>query len=199
MALKLNKAHTDLMAAIMAGSLTHVGKTKEAEELAKDGYIEVNPAMLDPNGNAAVRLTEKGVAAIPATAPATAPTSAPVLSFVISDAPVELPSISRGGGGGREAKYPLADIPEGRALFIPAPEGKKPSALSKQFGSMVADFNKKHEDRYLTTRTLADGKKAGFVGRNADGTPNPDAYDGVAGIGIYRRPVSERKVKAKSE
>lgn len=193
MALKITKAHTNLMAAIAAGSTTHVGKTKEVEELVKDGYIEVNPGNLDSNGNAAVRLTEKGTGAVPASGSDETTSETPAVSFVMATN-VPLPSIKRGGGGARESKYPLVDIVEGGAVFIPAPAGKKPSALSKSFGSMVSEFNKNHTDRYLTTRTVADGKEAGFVGPNGE----PDFFAGVAGIGIYRRPLSERKEKAAS-
>lgn len=183
----MTSALTAILAGIAAGSITHVAKSKDIDALVGEGLIEVNPTMLDANGNAAVRLTDKGKAAAPApTAPAD---NAPVFAFSAQE--VELPPIKRGGNSKpRESKYPLKDIPLGRALFIQAEDGKEPKQLTKQFGSVVADFNKKNPDRYLTTRFIEDGKAAGFSLPD-----NPDAFDGKPGIGIYHRPVSERPVR----
>lgn len=178
MALKLNKTHLEILAGIAASTVTHVGNTKEVQELVKEGLIEVNPEMLDENKNAAVRLTDAGKAAAPASE--TKADEKPEVSFVIA-ANVEMPTIKRGGGGGkRESKYPLKDIPLGGAIFIVAPEGKKASAMSKQFGSLVSAFNKDNPDKFLTTRTMDDGAQFG---------PN---FAGKSGVGIFHRPVSER-------
>lgn len=187
-----------LLSGVVSGSVTHVAKSADVDALVKEGLIEVNPQMLDANGNAAARATDKGKAAAPASAQGapvgnTAPAASKPL-FAMSMAPVELPSIKRGGNTApRTPKYPLADIALGHGLFIAAEEGQDAKKLSKRFGSMIADFNKEHTDRYLTTRYVEDGKEAGFVGRNEDGTPNPDMFAGKAGIGIYHRPLSERK------
>lgn len=192
-AFTLAAEHTAVLSGILAGT-THVGKSDEVTALVDNGYIEVNTSMLDSAGNAAVRLTDKGTEAAKASSPATGSGTASGVSFVIATN-VSLPGIKRGGGGNRESKYPLKDIPVGGALFIPAAEGEKPK--SKAFGSMVTEFNGKVEDRHITTRTIRDGKEAGFEGRNADGTPNPDLYAGVAGIGLYalagKAPVKEAK------
>lgn len=175
-----------------AGNTRFVSKA-EGGELVANGYIEINTANLDNAGNAAARLTDKGRKEIP---PMTTPDNtgtpgaAPAVSFKIVTT-AALPAIARSGGGGagREAKYPVADIPEGGALFIALPPEKRNEAsvkqASKQFGSLVADKNKKFPDRYFTSRSVVDGKEAGFG----------DEYAGVPGIGIYRRPVTERKVR----
>lgn len=176
----LTPALTAILASIASGETSRVAKTAEIDALVGNGYIEVNTSDVNDAG-AAVRLTEKGTKAAGTATPTAAET--PAVSFVIAQN-VELPSIRRGGGG-RESKYPLKDIPEGGAIFIAAQEGKDAKNMSKQFGSMVAEFNKNNTDRYLTSRTLEDGGAAGFG----------DAYAGKAGIGIYRRPVSERPVK----
>lgn len=185
----LTASMTTLLAGIAAGTTTHVAKSDDVAALAKEGYLEVNPAMLDANGNAAVRLTEKGTGAVPS---APAPETKPVLFAIAAN--VELPPIQRSGNTKpRPSKYPLKDIPLGGAIFIPAEEGKDAKKMSKQFGSMVADFNKDNADKYLTTRYVPDGKASGF------GLPdNPDAFAGKAGIGIYSRPVSERKERKKA-
>src|SRR5215217_441433 len=203
----LSAAHiatlTAISTALAANTAYHVSQADGAD-LVKNGFIEINPEMKDEAGNPAARLTDTGRAAVPAdeapanTTPATTSPALSAVSFVISTAAV-LPDIKRGGGNTkpRESKYPLKDIPLGGALFLAYPgisadDAKK---LSKQFGSTVATFNKDNTDKYLTSRTIEDGKAAGFEGRNEDGTPNPDAYAGVAGIAIYHRQLSEKKVR----
>lgn len=184
----LTAAHITTLGAIAAasasGNLYHP-TAAEGTELAKNGYIEINTAMKDDAGNPAARLTDAGKAALPA--PAAAPT-ATVSFFIAPVAPV--PAISRKGGGGAEPKYPLKDIPEGGAIFIPAEEGRDDDSTSKAFGSMVASFNKKNTDKYLTSRAIADGYDAGFRPEHA-----PEMYKGVKGTGIYSRPVSEKPVR----
>jgi hypothetical protein len=184
---------TSILAGIAAGSVTHVAKSDDVAAMAKEGYIEVNPAMLDSNGNAAVRLTEKGTGSVPANGSGAETETKPALFAIATN--VDLPAIQRGGNTKpRPSKYPLKDIPLMGAIFIPAEEGKDAKKMSKQFGSMVADFNKDNADKYLTTRYVSDGKVAGFALPN-----NPDAFAGKAGIGIYSRPVSERKERKKAE
>jgi hypothetical protein len=191
----LTASMTTLLAGIAAGTTTHVAKSADVDALAKEGYLEVNPAMLDANGNAAVRLTEKGTASVPTSGAGSdtpAPETKPVLFAIAAN--VELPAIQRSGNTKpRPSKYPLKDIPLGGAIFIPAEEGKDAKKMSKQFGSMVADFNKDNTDKYLTTRYVPDGKASGFALPD-----NPDAFAGKAGIGIYSRPVSERKERKKA-
>jgi len=194
-----------------SGSFRFVSSA-EAGHLVANGLAIVNTSMLDANGNAAAQLTDNGKKALPpmttnteatASNAAAANNAAPV-SFAIAN--VVPPKINRTPpkGGGQKPKYPQLDSLEiGQAMFIPA---TAPAAgvsaddhikkLSKQFGSMMADRNAKNKDKYFTSRSLPDGKAAGFQGVNADGTPNPDAYAGVAGTGLYRRPLDERKTRA---
>lgn len=196
----LTPALTSILAAIAA--TTAAGQTyfvgPEAKPLADNGYIEVNTEMKDTNGNVAARLTAKGQEAVPTSAPGnTTASTAPAVSFVISQVDMPPPAIKRGGGNtsARESKYPLDKIPLGRAAFLPYPgtdaEGLK--KLSKQFGSIVAAYNKNHPDEYRTARTIEDGMAAGFTGVNPDGTPNSEAFAGIPGIAIYHRPLSEKK------
>jgi hypothetical protein len=174
----LTAAHTAILAAIASGERTRITQT-EGNDLVANGYIEVNTNDVTDAG-ALVRLTDKGVEAAPK-----APAATPTISFAIA-ANLELPPISRNGSGGR-SKYPLGDIPLMGGLFIPTEAGKDTKAASKRFGSMVADFNKENADKYLTARTLEDGGKAGFG----------EQYNGVAGVGIYHRPVSEKPAPRK--
>jgi hypothetical protein len=195
-AFALTAAHVAILTSLVSATETnplYVGA--DARPLAENGYIQVNQNLKDANGNVAAVLTDLGRANVPAAAPA----ETPKVSFIIAQV-AALPDIKRGGGNKspRESKYPLGTIPLGGAAFIPHPgidaEGLK--KLSKQFGSTVATFNQNNSDKYMTSRTIEDGAKAGFVGQNEDGTPNPEAYAGIAGIAIYHRPVSEKKVRA---
>lgn len=187
--------HIAILASIAAAGAAnqtfYVGA--DAKPLADNGYIEVNTEMKDAAGNVAARLTDLGRANVPVDQ--TPATTAPAVSFVIAATAV-LPDIKRGGGNKtkRESKYPLKDIPLGGALFLPHPGAADDvvKKLSKQFGSTVAAFNKDNLDKYLTSRTIEDGKASGFVG--PDG--NPETYAGVPGIAIYHRPLSEKKVRA---
>jgi hypothetical protein len=157
---------------------------KEAAELIKAGYVEVNPTIKDDKGNVAVRATEAGKAAAGATAGASAPATEtkPVFNIVKN---VALPKIARaGGGGGRESKYPIADMEPGDSFFIVAtPDMKSPS---KSFGSLVAAANKKYNKaddfRRFTTRSVTG---------DAWGQP------GVKGVAIFRLPA-EDEAKAKA-
>lgn len=202
----LTSAHISTLVAIsaaVAAGNTFFISAADGKPLVENGYIEVNTGNADANGNVETRLTDKGREALPKTEAAPAQSSG--FSFVMAQN-VAPPAVKRGGGnpGPRESKYPLKDIVLGGAGFVPSEdksaEGLK--KLSKQFGSTVAQYNKDHPDTYLTTRTLEDGKAAGFVGQNADGSVNPEAFAGVPGIGIYNRPTSERparKPKASAE
>jgi len=197
----LNDNHKSLLAEIdtatKAGQVRYVSKA-EAGELAANGFVKVDPSNLDSNGNAAASLTEAGTKELPPmtetnTAPVAAAGATPAVTFKI--ATVAPPAIVRKAptGGGRAAKYPLADLQVGQAIFIPADASADVKKLSKSFGSMVAGFNKSHPDVYLTSRGLEDGAAAGFG----------DEYKGVKGTGIYREDVSKRPVrkprKAKGE
>jgi len=194
-----------------SGNFRYVSSA-EASHLVTAGLVIVNTGMLDASGNAAAQLTENGKKALP---PMTDQTNAPVtgtatgalaaaapavaapVTFAIAN--VAPPAIKRTPpkGGGQKPKYPQLDTLEvGQALFIPAPAGADTKKLSKQFGSMMSDRNSNNKDKFFTSRGIPDGKEAGFVGVNEDGTPNPEAYAGVAGTGLYRRPLDERKTRA---
>jgi hypothetical protein len=178
---------TAINAATVAGNNFHI-TAADGQDLAKNGFIEINPNLKDDAGNPAARLTDAGKAALPADA--TKPAGEAKVSFFI--APVApIPSITRRGGGGAEPKYPLKDIPLGGAIFIPAEPGRDAESTSKAFGSMVSSFNKSNPDKYLTSRAVADGYEAGFRPQG-----NEEQYKGVKGTGIYHRPLEEKPVRA---
>lgn len=204
----LTAAHLATLVAI-SGATANGGNyfisAADGKPLADNGYIEVNPGLLDDNKNAAARLTDKGRTAIPADGNQPAP-AAPAVSFFIAQN-VALPPVKRASStnkGAQESKYPLKNIPLHGAAFVAAADMEAAKKVSKQFGSIVSNYNTNHTEGWLTTRLVADGKAAGFIGQNEDGTPNEDAYAGVAGIGIYHRPYSEfeaeqaRKAEAKA-
>lgn len=206
-AFALTEAHVTLLkeidTATKSGNLRHVSQA-EGGELEANGFIEINPAIKDGNGNVAARLTDKGIKEVSTVdqntnTNSTAPVgAAPAVSFKIATN-ISLPTIARSGGGGagRTPKYPVSDIPEGGAIFIPAAADKRDAdslkAMSKQFGSLVADKNKAYgagnehgnDERYFTSRSVANGGELGFG----------EEYNGVPGIGIFRRPVAERPVR----
>lgn len=189
----------------VAARLTEAGKVHIMNAPAATPAVENQTAA--PVG--AAPATGTSTAAVSAAAPAVA---API-SFSI--AKVSPPKVNRTPpkGGGAKPKYPQLDsLEEGYGMFIPAPaDVNTPEAIkkmSKGFGSMMADRNSKDETKYFTSRTIKDGKEAGFTAPYpADaidpatgqpypaGTQNPDAYAGVMGTGLYRLPLSERKVR----
>lgn len=220
-----------LMRAIDSGNQTgNVRFVSQAEaiHLVNAGLVTVDINHMDPaTGNVAAALSETGkVHTMNAPAPAgTAPASgtsaaaitaaAPVVaapvSFVI--ATVEPPAIKRTpppNPNKGQSKYPQLDSLEiGQAIFITAPTGADTKKLSKTFGSSMADRNSRDKTKYFTSRSIPDGKEAGFVAYFAPdaidpatnqpypaNTINPDAYAGVAGTGLYRRPLEERKTRA---
>lgn len=181
----LTAAHTALLLAILTGERNRVTQA-EASDLVANKFIEVNTNDVNDDG-ALVRLTEAGTKAAEAaktkagTNETTVGTETPANLFSIATV-VPLPGISRSGE--RDMKYPLRDIPLGGGLFIAVTDGQTPVELSKQIGSTIANFNK-NNNVYLTTRTLKDGGEAGFG----------DQYKGKAGVGVYHRPLDEKKVR----
>lgn len=178
----LTAAMSALLAGVASGAITHVAKNAETDALVGEKFIEVNPQMLNDKGEAAVRLTDKGNKAAADAGAGEAANPAPAAPAFTMVQAIDLPTIKRNVTTKRESKYPLHTIPLGGAIFIPHRTSAKINSLSKQFGSMVSDFNKNNEDRYLTTRTLNDGAAYGFGAE----------FEGVAGVGIYHRPLSEK-------
>lgn len=195
----LTAAHIATLTAIAGATSTFYISAADGGDLAKNGFITVDTNDKDANGNAAAALTDLGRENVPATGKGK--DAEPELTFFMTEN-ITPPAVKRGGGGNtseRESKYPFKTIPVGSGVFMPQPgaDAEAVKKLSKQVGSVVASFNGKNADRYVTMRSLEDGKVAGFVGRNADGTPNPEAFAGVPGIGIYSRPVSEKPAPRK--
>jgi hypothetical protein len=164
---------------------------KAMAPLAKLGLVETNPNMKNEKGETPFRLTDAGKKELPtvtepttATAAATGtPGASPAVSFKIMAMP--LPVSKRAAAAtGREPKYPLATIPVGQAIFIPAEKDADPKAASKAFGSMVSSFNKNNPDKYITARGLENGNK---VVQQEDGTwlGFGEEYEGVPGTALY--------------
>lgn len=195
---KMTSALTAILASIGSGATTHVSKSDDITSLVGEGYIEVNPAVLDDNGNAAVRLTEKGKAEVPAADGAggagggAAPEEAPNLFVIVQSAELPVkPTREAKARKPRESKYPFGDIPLGGVLFIAAKDGVDTKSMSKTFGSSISGFNKNNPEKYLTVRKVDDGKAAGFALPD-----DPEAFAGKGGLAVYHRPVSEKPVRA---
>lgn len=188
----LKKTDENILKAIDLASTVAYYKATKVANLVDIGYVEMHPTATNDKGEHAVRLTEKGKEYMTQSnaaakqkpeqeAPAdTAAAETPAVTFTIVENIAPPPAAAGRGGAGRKSKYNLGDLVEGGAMFIPNEPGVKHPG--KSLGSMVADFNKRNTDKYYITRTLADGAAAGFG----------DQHKGVAGVGIYRRPLSER-------
>lgn len=74
-----------------------------------------------------------------------------------------------GGGGGRKAKYPFAQMSVGDSFFVPS---ETPAKAAKSMYSTARHFATKHEGFKFAVRTLADAAQ----------------YDqpGVAGVQVAR-------------
>lgn len=186
-AFALTDAHRVLLGEIQtataAGNTRYVSQA-EGGDLVANGYIEINTEIKDAAGNVAARLTDKGAAEVATNNPAD--NNGDDMLFTIVAA-VDLPKSSRGGGGKRESKYPLKDIPLGGALFIVPKGDQTVKGMSKSLGSTVSQFNRENPDKYLTTRTVADGVAYG------------PQFAGKEGVAIHHRPVSERKERKTKE
>lgn len=180
--------------ATKAGNVRYISQA-EGGHLVANGFVAVNVGNLDAVGNAAANLTEAGNKAImtdtnsqvgaPAVIEATKPAE---ISFFIAN--VEPPVAKRGGGAGREAKYPLDQLAIGQAIFVPLNAGQDAKAASKSFGSLVSGKNRDNAEVYFTSRAVPDGFEAGFRP-----TSNPEMYKGVAGTGIYRQPLDKKPAR----
>lgn len=105
--------------------------------MVEAGTVEINPALVDADGNVATRATQKGIETVnaPATTDQAAAlqTPAPKSAFAIEDG-VALPTIS--GRGRTGTTYPFDALQVGQSFFVPNDE-KKPNA-AKSLASTVS-------------------------------------------------------------
>lgn len=211
MTVTLNTAQLAALTAIASGAASgnFVHSTAKSMKFYQDnGLVEFNPDIKNDKNENPYRPSAAGVALlanvggtppVEGTAPeggAAAPAK-PNLFVMQKVAPLAIKRTPpKGPTTPREPKYPLADLEEGFGLFIPADVQEKAKSKAKGFGSMVSTFNDKNADKYLTSRFVEDGAKAGFGPHNEDGTPAADnPFIGVAGTGIYRLPVADKPAR----
>lgn len=211
MSVILNDAQKAALKAIADGAAANTfvfSNAKSMKFYLDNGLVEANTEIKDDKGNNPYRPSAAGAALlanvggtppVEGTAPeggAAAPAK-PNLFVMQKVAPLAIKRTPpKGPTTPREPKYPLADLEEGFGLFIPADVQEKAKSKAKGFGSMVSTFNDKNADKYLTSRFVEDGAKAGFGPHNEDGTPAADnPFIGVAGTGIYRLPVADKPAR----
>ena len=151
---KPNKTLIECVAATMAGGFTYTIPLQHSS-LVKEGLVEVNPAVTDPNGKGiGTRATQAGIELVQAyeaeqatieptdtpegwVAPADAPATTPAKTgkFVIEDA-VPMPKIKRVGGGNN--LYPFDVLEVGQSFFV----GKE----AKSLASTVANANLRYSE-----------------------------------------------------
>ena len=157
---KKNKSavNDNLLLAIGAGEVTHVSRN-DGMPLVQAGLVEVNTDILDDNGNAAVRLTDKGKAMINGVseiASDVATASVAGKYDIISDA--VLPATKRkGGGGGAPVVYPFDSLEIGQSFFVPVSEKHKDPV--KTLGSTVSSANMRYAVNTGETKTVERTKR----------------------------------------
>lgn len=151
---KKSEVNTDLLLAIATGNLTHISRN-DGLPLVEAGLIEVNTDILDDDGNAAVRLTDKGKAMINGSE-SVSTENAGAKYAVISDA--VLPATKRkGGGGGAPVVYPFDSLEIGQSFFVPVSE-KHPDPV-KTLGSTVSSANMRYAEETGETKTVTRTKR----------------------------------------
>lgn len=127
--------------------------------LVEQGLVEINPGMVDENGNVATRATQKGIESLDnsngsgenATTEATSETAATGKTekvktmFQIEDN-VPVPAISGRGRGGET--YPFEQLEVGQSFFVPNSESKPNAAksLASTVSSATARYAVPSED-----------------------------------------------------
>lgn len=140
---KPNKTLLECVAATLAGSFTYTIPLQHSQ-LVKDGMVEVNPEITDPNGKGiATRATQAGIDAVKAWNESQTSTQTEALKtsgkfeFVIEDG-VPMPKVTHGNGGGNSI-YPFDKLDVNQSFFVPNNE-KHPN-IAKALASTVSNAN----------------------------------------------------------
>jgi hypothetical protein len=147
------------------------------QPLVDAGYVEVNTAIVDAQGNHAVRATETGKFAVANAM--TAPSDSPPVETVQEvqkmakpvfeiDTDVSIPSIQRRSG---DTIYPFAQLEIGQSFHIPATESDPEPWKTK--GSAVSSATKRMQPKQFAIRHVGADDKRGEgarVWRKADMT-----------------------------
>jgi len=201
-----------LLAIIAAGSLSSVGyanvSAASAKPLEKDGLVQVNPSadFKDEEGNPAVRITEKGTAAL-----AEHEASKPKEADVGGDAPntpapaakvkpsfalvsgIAIPQTVRAPRNSPGSSYPFDALEIGMSFFVPETEDRKNIAKSMastvttanaRFSTEVPGQTRVNRKGNIVPMTTQDRK---FIVRNVeDGAPWGEQYAGMKGGAVFR-------------
>ncbi len=159
MAKKDKKVDTALLAGIASGAVAYISRDNGLP-LVQAGLVEVNTDILDDDGNAAVRLTDKGKVMINGSETIStddvATVSVGAKYAVINDA--VLPASKRkGGGGGAPVVYPFDSLEIGQSFFVPVSEKHKDPV--KTLGSTVSSANMRYAEKTGETKTVIRTKR----------------------------------------
>jgi len=139
----MKKASISLLAVIVAAGATGTFAAETAlVELVKEKLVEVNPKTKNEQGQIAVRATEAGLKY--GQAPA-AEVPKPTL-FALASAPIPIPAARKASGGGRDSKYPLAEMQVEQSFAVAIPEGETQEDLFKSLSSTVATARRRFSE-----------------------------------------------------
>ena len=159
--------------------------------LVEAGLVEINPAMIDEQGNIATRATQKGIKSLDsaatvadnATSEATSATAATgetqkvKTMFKIEDS-IPVPTISGRGRGGNV--YPFDELEVGQSFFVEGEKTISPSTISAATARHAvpsADGATKTNKKGETVPAMVATKK--FIGRKVE-------ENGVKGTRVWR-------------
>lgn len=142
---QLSAKLVEIVNATNANTVLYTSATEHGP-LVEQGLVEVNPQMVDGNGNIATRATSKGIEQTMNTNTGTADagTAAPAAAkptFTLENA--ALPAISGRGRAGVET-YPFEQMAVGQSFFVPATADK--SNPAKSLASTVSSATKRYAE-----------------------------------------------------
>ena len=156
--------NTALLAGIASGAVAYISRD-DGFPLVQAGLVEVNTEILDNDGNAAVRLTEKGKAMInggesASTENVESASTENVESgakYAVITGAVLPASKRKGGGGGAPVVYPFDSLEIGQSFFVPVSEKHKDPV--KTLGSTVSSANMRYAVDTGETKTVVRTKR----------------------------------------
>lgn len=171
MAKKTSVVNMSLLAAIAAGTVTHVSKADGLPLVSNQPpLIDVNTNDIDASGNAAVRLTDAGKALINKSGNKPAATADhPIYAIIGGFIPPAKVRKGRGGGGAKTI-YPWATLDVGGSFFV-AVSTDKPDPV-KSMTSAVSSANMKYSEEVGEPKPKMVNKRVdGKIVEGTDGKP----------------------------
>lgn len=174
-----NKSKSPVVSAITLAQIVAAGAegmftpSSVHAPMVEAGTVEINPALVDAEGNVATRATQKGIETVNTPAntdqAAALQTPAPKSAFVIEDG-IDVPTIS--GRGRTGTTYPFEQLAVGQSFFVPNDEKKTNAAksLASTVSSATARYAVEAKDgagNTITETVKVKTFKKGEDGKNA--------------------------------